>query len=106
LGFADKIIVKDTEDREDAVLLGGKAEKLRVGTSNPIQERAETLRQQLKEAKNEPLRIQLEKQIANLSSAVGVIRVGSSHQCRPPVSQAQDRKWSIRLQGGFAGRLR
>ena len=75
LGFAFKIIVKDTENREDATLLGGKNEKI-----NPkaIEERRDILKKQIKEARNDLNRIQLEKRIANLSSAVGIIRVGAS----------------------------
>ncbi len=87
LGFAEKIVVKDTENREDAVLLGGKGEK-KAGVTlndyidptavNSIADRIETLRGQLKLSQNDLTKIQLEKRIANLSSAVGVIRVGAS----------------------------
>ena len=75
LGFAEKIIVKDTENREDATLIGGKGEK-NGGTR--VEERREILKKQKDESRNELTRITLEKRIANLSSAVGVIRVGAS----------------------------
>jgi chaperonin GroEL len=78
LGFAGKIAVKDTENREDAVLLGGKGEKIKRGDGTLISDRCETLKKQIKEARNDLTRIQLEKRIACLSSAVGVIRVGST----------------------------
>jgi len=80
LGFAAKIVVKDTENREDAVLLGGRGIK-QICIENQktrIQNRIETLKGQLKEARDEFVRISLERRIANLSSAVGVIRVGAS----------------------------
>lgn len=78
LGFAAEIVVKATEAREDAVLLGGRGEKIKRGQGNLITERAEVLRGQLEDAKNAVAKGQLEKRIANLASAVGVIRVGAS----------------------------
>jgi chaperonin GroEL len=78
LGFAGKIIVKDTENREDAVLLGGRGENKKVGNGTAISERCEILKKQIKESRNDLTRISLEKRIANLSSAVGVIRVGAT----------------------------
>lgn len=73
LGYADKIIVRDTEVRDDAKLMGGRGEK-----TEAVQLRKEILRGQLLEAKNDVSKITLEKRIANLSSAMGVIRVGAS----------------------------
>lgn len=78
LGFATKIVVKDTENREDAVLLGGKGEKLVREGSNAITDRCLMLKKQIKESQNELTTVSLQKRIANLSSAVGVIRVGQS----------------------------
>jgi len=78
LGFATRIIVKDTENREDATLRGGRGELKKVGDVNAITERIETLKSQLKEARNDVTRITLEKRIASLSSAVGIIRVGAT----------------------------
>lgn len=73
LGRADKVVVKDTEIREDAVLLGG-----RGAGSERIKERITTLKAQIVEAKTDLSRISLDKRIANLAAAVGVVRVGAS----------------------------
>jgi len=73
LGWADKIIVKDTENKEDAVLLGGKGDN-----STRVKERMDILKKQIKESRNDLTRISLEKRIANLSSAIGIIRVGAT----------------------------
>jgi len=78
LGFAGKIVVKDTENREDAILMGGRGEKKMRGDKNLIEERIDILKGQLKEARNDIDKVQLEKRIANLHSAGGTIRVGSS----------------------------
>lgn len=78
LGFAEKIVVKDTENKDDAILLGGRGEKVRRGEGNLISERQAILKAQLAEAKNELSKAQLERRIANLSAAVGIIRVGQS----------------------------
>ena len=85
LGFAEKIIVKDTENKEDAVIIGGNGEKIKgittegeLNTKTPIEQRIEVLKEQIKESKNELNTIVLQKRIANLSSAVGVIRVGAT----------------------------
>lgn len=73
LGSADKITVKDAENREDAILMGGGGAK-----TDRVKERIEILKGQIKEAKNDITKMQLEKRIANLQAAVGVIRVGAS----------------------------
>ena len=73
LGYADKIIVKDTENKEDAILLGGRGEKTKA-----VEERCNILKDQIKEARNDLTRISLERRIANLQSAVGIIRVGAT----------------------------
>lgn len=78
LGFADKLIVKDTDNRDDAVLIGGQGEKVKRGKGNQITERCEMLKKQMKEAKNNLTRESLKRRIANMASAVGVIRVGAS----------------------------
>lgn len=77
-GFANKIIVKDTENREDAVLIGGRGEKAKIGQGTAITERCEMLKKQIKESRNELTTIQLQKRIANLSSAIGIVRVGAT----------------------------
>ncbi len=73
LGFADKIVVKDTENKEDAILIGGKGFK-----SKAVEWRCKVLKAQMDEAKNNISKEQLKRRIANMSSAVGVIRVGAS----------------------------
>lgn len=73
LGFAGKIVVRDTEAREDGVLLGGRGEN-----SDHVKERIQILKEQVKEAKNELSRVSLEKRIANLGAAIGVVRVGAT----------------------------
>lgn len=82
LGAAEKIIVKDTEAKEDAVILGGKGLLGKImkedETVSPIQERINILKGQIKESRNELTTISLQKRIANLSSAIGIIRVGAS----------------------------
>lgn len=78
LGYAERIVVKDTENREDAILLGGKGEKLAGKQKTMIEDRREMLKEQLGEARNDLDKKQLNLRIANLSSAVGIIRVGSS----------------------------
>ena len=82
LGFAAKIVVKDTENKEDAIITGGKGAVLtrKEGdkTKTAIEDRIDTLKGQLKESRNELTTLQLQKRIANLASAVGVVRVGAS----------------------------
>ncbi len=78
LGFAEKIVVKDVEAKEDATLIGGKGENIKRGSKTLIQERQDMLRKQVTEARTEMVKLQLGKRIANLSSAIGVIRVASS----------------------------
>ena len=72
VGFAEKIIVKGVEVRDDAIVIGGGGDKIKVD------ERVEILRGQLAESKNELTTLQLQKRIANLKAAIGVIRVGAS----------------------------
>lgn len=78
LGFAEKIVVKSVENREDAALIGGRGEKIKRGPGNLIDERLKILKGQQKEVRNEVERVSLEKRIANLGSAIGIIRVGAS----------------------------
>lgn len=102
LGFLEKLVVKDTDAREDAVATGGKgmneevvnyAEDVEVeGTdgkkkkkkvykekfSSPLKERIEILKGQLIETKQDSFKKLLERRIASISSAVGIIRVGDS----------------------------
>jgi chaperonin GroEL len=73
LGFAAKLTVKDVEDREDATLMGAKEIQ-----SQPIKDRIKVLQGQMTEAKNDMTKASLERRIANLQAAVGVVRVGAS----------------------------
>ena len=93
VGFLEKLIIKDTEIREDAIATGGAGTKLEVikdkdtgfeesdvkRTKTPIQERIEILKAQLvEEKKGETFKNILKKRIASMSSAIGVIKVGDS----------------------------
>lgn len=85
LGFAEKVIVKDTDMRDEAVATGGKGmaeEVLKIGDntslSNRVQQRIAVLKEQLKEQKADAYKKLMQRRIAALGSAVGVIRVGDS----------------------------
>lgn len=86
LGFFEKMIVKDTEAREDAIVTGGAGTKAQVSVGyegaeehpSPIQERIEMLKKQLVETKGDQFKKLLERRIASMASAVGVIRVGDT----------------------------
>lgn len=81
LGFLGKLVVKDTEAREDAVATGGRGASANEGEAkSKVAERIETLRIQLTEMKQEQFKKVIERRIANMASAVGVIRVGASSQ--------------------------
>ncbi len=73
IGFAGRIVVKDVENREDAILVGGRGEKIRRAGGNLITERLDILKAQLKESKNKLTTMHLEKRIASMSKAIGVI---------------------------------
>lgn len=72
VGSLEKIIVKDVETREDVVALGGRGEK-----TEAVKDRIKTLQGQLAEAKEPQFKKILERRIASLAAAGGVIRVGS-----------------------------
>lgn len=86
LGFVEKLVVKDTENREDAVALGGRGSvegKMRIadkeyGVSSKVAERIKMLKDQIVEERIDTHKKLLERRIASLASAVGVIRVGAS----------------------------
>lgn len=89
LGFADKMIVKDGDIKEDAVVSGGGGTKLkkvvnRTGvkedTRTEIEKRIEVLKAQIINEKRVPFKKMLERRVASMASAVGVIRVGDSTQ--------------------------
>ncbi len=106
LGFVEKLIVKDTEAREDAVATGGHGEvdvtsqtkvknesgrtEWKDEISSPVKDRIQTLKGQLAEQTQESFKKLLERRIASMASAVGVIRVGDSTQ-----ASSLDRKLKI-----------
>ena len=91
LGYFTKLTVKDAETKEDAVLLGGKGEQNQTYTewtdekkkqvqeyeSSPVKERIKTLRGQLEETTDDGFKKLMERRIASMASAGGVIRVGA-----------------------------
>lgn len=86
LGFAGKIVIKDSEAKEDGtVIKGGGAheEMVKVGnkdlpTVSAVSQRIAMLKEQIAETKVEIHKKMLERRIASMGSAVGIIRVGSS----------------------------
>lgn len=79
LGFLEKIVVKDVEAREDAVATGGRGMVETEGKS-AISKRIEILKGQLVEMKQDQFKKLIERRIANMAAAVGIIRVGASSQ--------------------------
>lgn len=75
LGFLEKIIVKDTDAREDAVVTGGRGAK-----SGVVAERIEILKKQKEETKEEIHKKLVDRRIASMASAIGVIKVGAPSQ--------------------------
>lgn len=73
LGFIDKLTVKSVEDREDAVLIGGKGAKNKV-----VEERIKTLKEQKELTKMPEYKRLIDKRIASLASAGGLIKVGAA----------------------------
>jgi len=75
-GFMEKLIVKDAETREDAIATGGRGAK-----GDAVTERIKVLKGQLAETKTDDMgsafRKLLERRIASMASAGGVIRVGA-----------------------------
>jgi len=80
LGQIEKAVIKDTETREDAVITGGKGTYEVVNSKSEVEKRIEVLKGQLEETKQEQFKKLLERRIASMASAVGVIRVGDSTQ--------------------------
>lgn len=85
LGYIEKVIIKDTEAREDAVATGGKgtllSETMKDGNpvmSSAIADHIETLKGQLAETRQDTYKKMLERRIASMASAIGIIRVGGS----------------------------
>lgn len=88
LGFLDKIVVKTVEVGEEAMAIGGAGTKLSntdkkdgdESDKTPIELRIEDLKGQLEEQKDERFKKLMERRIASMSSAVGIIKVGASTQ--------------------------
>ena len=107
LGFVEKLVVKDTEAKEDAVATGGRGsfekdmsvevktkKKVKRGQeeiekeekthevkfTSPIAHRIEVLKGQLAETQDPKFKALMERRIANMASAVGIIRVGDTTQ--------------------------
>jgi len=88
LGFVEKLVVKDTEVKEDAVATGGGGTKNTVQLEDgkegvdvvrsEVEKRIEVLQGQMEETKQLQFKKLLERRIASIASAVGVIRVGDS----------------------------
>lgn len=90
LGYLERLIVKDVETKEDAIALGGngekemqvieqtkKGEQKKNVMSTPIRERIKMLKGQLEETKEPQFKMLMERRIASMASAGGIIRVGS-----------------------------
>jgi chaperonin GroEL len=95
LGFAEKIIVKDTENKDEATIIGGAGTKLnfikpkdkntgfdkeeekvvKENTKTPVQERIEVLKGQLEKTRQPQFKELMKRRIASVSSAIGIIRV-------------------------------
>ena len=89
LGFLSKLIVKDADLREDCIALGGKGTQKRtlkeldvkmMVDETSVDQRIRQLKEQLKETREEGQKHLLQRRIAGLSSAVGVIRVSASSE--------------------------
>ena len=86
LGWLEKITVKDSEAKEDAVMIGGKGTqegKMKVAkqeyaVTSPVTERIKILKAQIEETKVDSHKKLLERRIASMASAIGVIRVGGA----------------------------
>jgi chaperonin GroEL len=87
LGFLGKLIVKDSEAKEDAIATGGAGTKNIIGKLDngtevegvsPVQERINILKKQKEETKTDVFKKLLDRRIASMASAVGIIRVGGS----------------------------
>ena len=73
LGFVEKLTVKSVEDREDAVILGGKGVR-----SEKIKKHIEDLKSRVNLTKMPEHKALIQKRIASMSSAGGMIKVGAS----------------------------
>lgn len=104
LGALGKLVVKDTEAKEDAIATGGRGAVEKEGKS-AIADRIEVLRGQMTEMKQEMYKKTIERRIANMASAVGVIRVDapSSAEALYKIKKVEDAVYASRaaLRGGY-----
>jgi chaperonin GroEL len=113
LGFVEKLVVKDTENREDAIALGGRGsleDRMKIANkdyqvSSPISERIKVLKSQIEEERIESHKKLLERRIASLGAAVGIIRVGASTsaEARPLKLKIEDAQYACKaaLEEGY-----
>jgi chaperonin GroEL (HSP60 family) len=93
LGFLGKLIVKDSEAKEDAIATGGagaetgtedsmgkfdNGTEIKIKGESPVKQRIEVLKKQRDETKTDTFKKLLDRRIASMASAVGIIRVGGS----------------------------
>lgn len=97
LGFLEKLVVKDTEAREDATAIGGKGarmekvityeqgevdgkkvKRIKEKVTTAVGERIETLKSQLEETREVQFKKLIERRIASMGSAIGIVRVGGA----------------------------
>jgi chaperonin GroEL len=99
-GRLQKIIVKDVESREDAIIMGGKGEN---GTA--VKDRIKVLQGQLAETKEPQFKKLMERRIASMASGGGVIRVGAATEAEslPLKLKVEDDVYACRaaLRSGF-----
>lgn len=79
MGYLEKLVVKDSEAKEEAVATGGRGSVEQDGKSK-ISERIAILKGQMDETRQEQFKKLLERRVASMASAVGVIRVGAASQ--------------------------
>lgn len=88
LGFCKKLVVKGAEVREDAVMTGGRGSHSEFNVApedaekvdTPVTRHIKMLKGQLEETREDVQKKLLERRIASMASAVGIIRVGDSTQ--------------------------
>mgnify|MGYP001586202814 FL=1 len=86
LGFVEKLTVNSTENKEDARATGGRGalpQKQKIGEdevlmASKVQNRIEELKGQLNETRQDNFKLLMQRRIAGLASAGGVIRVGDT----------------------------
>lgn len=74
LGHLEKLVVKDTDLKEDAIAISG------INDNPDVVARVEVIKKQMGEQKTEILKKMFERRLASMSAAVGIIRVGGPSQ--------------------------